>query len=79
MNYSIVFYGLCNDVKFICNCCGLVGPICSIMMICLIDYVKYDHIYQHASYVKVCALLWILSDHVGLCLCVYVCSLKVDI
>lgn len=57
----------------------LVDTTWSIRMICVFDYVKYDHIYLHVSNVKVCVLLLILlGDHVRLWLCPYVCSLRVD-
>ena len=53
----------------------LVDTSWSIMMKGVVDYVKYDHIYLHASNVKV----WcILGDHVRVWLCAYMCSLRVD-
>ena len=54
---------------------GLVGATWSIMINCVVYYVKYDRIYLHASNVKV---LYILGDHVRLGLCAYMCSLRVD-
>ena len=51
----------------------------SIMILRVVIYVKYDHIYLHVSNVKVCVLLlMMLGDHVRLSLCLYVCSLRVD-
>ena len=58
---------------------GLVGITLCIMMVCVVYYVKYDHIYLHESNVKVYVLLLMLGDCVELLLCLYVCNILVDI
>ena len=42
---------------------GLVGTSWSIMMSCLVDYVKYDQIYIYAGNVKVWCCLVIMLDY----------------
>ena len=49
------------------------------MMVFVVDYVKYDHIYLHVIKVKIWVFLFILGDHVRLWPCIYVCSLRIDV
>ena len=43
--------------------------------ICVVNYVKYDHIYLYTSKVNVCCTL---GDYGTLWLCAYMCSVRVD-